>query len=339
MNTGVMGEHAGGVEPDRADADGGDLGRTVSVALPAYNEVDNVEPLVEEVLAAFDTEGLSEYELLEIVVVDDGSTDGTDDVIRELADRVPEVRGVLFRRNFGQSEALAAAIEHSRGDIIVTMDADGQNDPADIPRLVDELEEGWDCVSGWRKERNDPLGKRVASRVQTYLAWLTGPKIHDFGCGLKAYRSEALEDISIHGEKHRYVPSEVHRMGYRITELPVNHRARKHGRSKYGLGRLLGGSLDLLFHAFWSQYSKKPIHFLGGLGVLAMGLGTVIGLHLVVLDVVYNVSLLPKLPRLLLAVVLFIFGFQLIIFGFLAEVLSLIYYDQQPSYAVEEIVE
>jgi glycosyltransferase involved in cell wall biosynthesis len=308
-----------------------------SIVLPAYNEVDNVAPLVDEILNTFLDE--SEYGPIEIVVVDDGSTDGTRQRIRELAESHATVIGVFLSRNFGQSAALSAGIERAAGEYIVPMDADRQNDPADIPKLLDKLDEGYDCVSGWRRDRDDPFRKTIPSAVQTKLARWTGPDIHDFGCTLKTYRADALQNISLYGERHRYIPAQLYSRGYRITELPVNHRPRTEGQTKYGPTRLLKGFVDLLFYVLWNRYSTSPMHLLGGAGLLSFTIGVGIGLHAVVSKYVFGQSLLTELPRLILTVALILFGVLLLMFGFLAEMMTIIHYEDREPYHVERVLE
>lgn len=308
-----------------------------SIVLPAYNERKNVRPLIKELLATFDDPNMTMFTPVEIIIVDDGSTDGTRDVIRDIADEVPAIQAILLRRNFGQSAALAAGIDHAAGEWIVTMDADGQNDPADVPNLLSKLTDGYDCVSGWRRDRNDPLSKSLPSKVQTRLARLTGPEIHDFGCTLKAYQAHALHDIKLYGEGHRYIPAKLYKQGYRITECPVQHHPRSEGQTKYGWTRLVRGSVDLLFHFFWNRYSTRPIHFLGGAGLVLMGVGMTIGFHAVLLKYAYGVELVPRTPRLILTVALVLFGFQLLMFGFLAEMITKLHYDGKKPYRVERV--
>jgi len=308
---------------------------TTSVVLPAYNEAGNVEPLFAEIRSVF--EERPDYGPVEIVVVDDGSTDGTRQVIRDLSAASSDVVGVLLSKNFGQSAALKAGIDTAAGEFIVTMDADRQNDPADVPRLLEKLDEGYDCVSGWRKDRDDPLRKTIPSAIQTKMARWTGPDIHDFGCTLKAYRADALRDISLYGEGHRYIPAKLYDRGYRITELPVNHRPRAAGSTKYGLKRLPRGFVDLLFHVFWNRYSTRPVHFLGGAGLVSFGIGSAIGVHLLYTKYALGQDLAPHLPRLILVVALVLFGLGLIMFGFLAEMITMLHYDSRQPYRVQLI--
>ncbi|MFW5945462.1 MAG: glycosyltransferase family 2 protein [Candidatus Natronoplasma sp.] len=304
----------------------------LSVVLPVYNEEKNLRKIYKQISQVMS----SNYEKWEIIFVDDGSTDSSYRVLRGLYEDDPHVKIIRFRKNFGQSAALSAGFEHAEGNIILTLDADLQNDPKDIPRLVDKLEEGYDCVSGWRKDRKDPIGKRFASWIQTHLSMKTGPEIHDFGCTLKAYRREAIKSINIYGEGHRYIPAKLHKNGYKITEIVVTHRSRKHGKTKYGFNRLFKGFFDLLFSYFWNQFSGRPLHFLGGLGSLFMFFGFLIGLYRIIMKYAFGVSILPHIGQLLLSVALILFGFLVFMFGILAEMLSKIYYEDRKPYVVDK---
>jgi len=310
-----------------------------SVVMPAYNERGNVKPLVDELVPVFDDERMHPYRPFEVVIVNDGSSDGTRESITSLAANYEPVRGVFLTRNFGQSAAISAGIDQATGEFIVTMDADRQNDPRDIPDLLAELEQEHDCVSGLRRDREDPLSKRVSSAIQTRLAKLTGVDIHDFGCTLKAYRGSALRDISLYGEGHRYIPAKLHKRGYQVTEREVNHRPRTCKETKYGHARLYRGFVDLLFHLFWNRYSTRPSHLFGGFGVLFMLVGGVIGAHAVILRLVFQVPLTPRLPRLLLIVSLVLFGFQMLVFGLLAEMITKLYYRDDQPYHIRGVVE
>lgn len=307
---------------------------TTSIVLPAYNEAGNLRDLLSELVETLEGEAMAPYRPAEIIVVDDGSTDGSREILRELVDEIPQLRVVFLARNFGQSAALAAGIDHAAGTYVVTMDADRQNNPADIPDLMDELERGYDCVSGWRTDREDPITKRLPSKIQTYLARKSGPDLHDFGCTLKAYRADALRGIDLYGEGHRYIPAKLHKRGFRMTELEVDHRPRTEGRTKYGWRRLVKGFMDLVFHIFWNRYSTRPLHFLGPAGLLLMAAGGLIGIHAVFIKYVEGASLVPRLPRLILVTALVLFGLQMLMFGFLAEMITKIHYTDRRPYEV-----
>jgi glycosyltransferase involved in cell wall biosynthesis len=312
---------------------------TLSIVLPVYNEKGNLNPLIEELIETIESDELERYRPYEIIFVDDGSSDGSEDILREAAETYPEVKTILLRRNFGQSAALSAGINSSSGEVIVTMDSDMQSDPADIPRLLEELDEGYDCVSGWRKNRKDSVSKTIPSKVQTYLAWLIGPKIHDFGCTLKAYRSEAIKDIDLHGEGHRYIPARIKHRGYLTSEVVINHRPRGDGKTKYGSKRLIKGSLDLLFHAFWISFSSRPMHLLGSLSLISTSVGVLLGIHAIFIKYIYDIPLEPRTPRLILISLLILFGFQLLIFGVLAEMITKLYYTNEEPYRIDTVIE
>ncbi len=307
----------------------------VSVVVPVHNERGNLPQLLEEIDATFATERMAMYWPYELIFVEDESDDGTAEWVDDAALANENVRSIHLRRSFGQSAALAAGFDAAEGRIVVPMDGDLQNDPADIPRLLEKLEEGYDCVSGWRRDRNDPWHKTIPSAVQTRLAKLTGPDINDFGCTLKAYRREALDDISLYGEGHRYIPAKLYDKGYSVTEIEVNHRPRTNGESRYGAGRLVRGFVDLLFHWFWVQYSSRPLHLFGTAGFLTMGLGSSIGVFSLVQRYAFGVPLDPRTPRLMLVVLLITFGVQLLVFGTLAEMLTKQHYRDEPEYRIE----
>lgn len=312
-------------------------GTALSVVAPAYNERDNISPLVEEVVDVLD--GEPAWQPYEIVLVDDGSTDGTAQQIREAAALFSQVRGIELNGNHGQSAALAAGFDAARGTAVVPIDADLQNDPADIPRLLAELETGADCVSGWRKDRNDPLRKTIPSRIQTALAKRTGPDINDFGCTLTAYRRSALRDIDLRGEQHRYIPAQLHAAGHEVRELEVNHRERNAGETKYGAGRLLRGFSDLLYHLFASRYRARPMHVFGSGGLLVTMVGLLLGGWLVAQRYLVGLALGDAMPRLLLAVTLTLFGVGMVGFGIISELLTeLLYRDERP-YRIAEVHE
>ncbi|MFW6448067.1 MAG: glycosyltransferase family 2 protein [Halobacteriota archaeon] len=320
-------------------SDGAEAGVRTSFVLPAFNEAENLPHVVDEIREVAATDAMVPYRPIEIIVVDDGSTDDTSSVLAEIVEAHPRVRGLVFTRNFGQSAALTAGFDAATGSYIVTLDADGQNNPADVPAMLARLDEGYDCVNGWRRDRRDPLSKTVPSRVQTALAKLTGPDINDFGCTLKAYRAEAVDALQLSGEGHRYIPAKLYDRGYRITEVPVDHRPREHGRSKYGTGRLLRGFVDLGYHVFWNRYGMRPMHFLGGLGLLTVAVGGVIGTHALVLKYTFGEALIPHLPRLLLVVALILFGLHLLTFGIIAEMLVEVRNRNRRPYRVARVIE
>lgn len=304
-----------------------------SVVIPVYNEADNVQPLYDGIAAAM--EELGDYEIL---FVDDGSTDTTMDEIRSLHRKDGRVRCVSLRRNFGKTPALMAGFSHASGDVVITMDGDLQNDPRDIPAMVAMLDD-YDVVSGWRHDRKDGwLSKKLPSRISNAISrWLTGLKLHDFNCGLKAYRREALEDLVLYGEMHRYVPAVLAWKGYRVGEMKVRHHQRKYGRTKYGAKRLFRGFFDLVNFKFWADYSTRPLHFFGGIGSAFFGAGFIINLYLVLLKLLYGEELSER-PLLLLGILLMIMGLQIMFFGFLAEIMIRAYFtgSDQKMYSVRE---
>jgi glycosyltransferase involved in cell wall biosynthesis len=289
----------------------------ISVVLPVYNEVGNLVDVYEEVTAVLETHFLD----WELICVDDGSTDGSTQQLVELQRRDDRVQVIQFSRNFGQSAALDAGMKRARGDVVVTMDSDGQNNPADIPTLVDTLRaERYDCVVGWRTDRHDPLSKSLASSVAGALRRrFLDTELHDYGCTLKAFTNEAANAIDVRGEMHRYIPPILKWRGYRVGEVPVNHRERRTGRTKYGWRRLPKGFMDLVNVWFWQKYSARPIHVFGGLGVIAGFIGGVSGLYSVYLKVAQSVSLSDTaLP--LFAVFMILLGIQFFISGILADI-------------------
>lgn len=310
-----------------------------SVVIPVYNEVENIPPLVEEISETLESDTLADYRPYEIIFVEDGSDDGTEDLVDQLAFEFDEICAVHLKRSWGQSTALAAGIDEAAGDIIITMDGDRQNDPHDIPWLLAELADGADCVSGWRKDRNDPWHKTIPSAIQTRLAKATGPDINDFGCTLTAYRAEAIDEVDLRGERHRYIPAVLHDLGYEIREVEVNHRPREHGESRYGVGRLIRGFVDLLYHVFRVRYSTRPMHIFGGLGLLIFGLGIGLGMLLVGQRYLAGIALNTMLPKLLLSVSMTLFGFGMLAVGLVTELLTeLLYADERP-YRIDEVIE
>lgn len=310
---------------------------TVSVVVPVYNEVENLPHLLEAIAQTLTASGL----VYEIICVDDGSTDGSTALLKQLADTHAYLCAVLLRRNYGQTAAMAAGFHYAHGDAIVSLDADLQNDPADIPQLVQKLYEGYDLVSGWRKQRQDALLTRLLpSKIANWLiGTVTGVKIHDYGCSLKAYRSELLADLKLYGELHRFLPALAFIEGAKIAEIPVRHHPRRYGKSKYGLGRTLRVLMDLLTIWFMKKFLTRPMHVFGALGLVMMLSGVVLGGYLTFLKLGLGQSIGDR-PLLILVAVLLLAGVQFFSFGLLAELLMRTYHESQnrPIYRVREVV-
>jgi glycosyltransferase involved in cell wall biosynthesis len=310
----------------------------LSVVIPLYNEEENVKPLYEKLKAVLEELGQS----YEVIIVDDGSIDGSFSILKELHERDKRLKVVRFRRNFGQTAAFAAGFEHSKGEVVVTMDADLQNDPADIPLLLSKIEEGYDVVSGWRVKRKDSfLTRRLPSIVANWLiSKVTGCHLHDYGCSLKAYRREVVKGIRLYGELHRFIPALASWMGISVAEVPVRHHPRRFGRSKYGLSRTAKVILDLLTVGFLLSYSTRPIHIFGGIGLLGFGSGVAIGAYLSFVKFALRQDIGGR-PLLLLSILLMVLGVQSISIGLLGELVVRTYYEalDKPIYAVREILE
>jgi glycosyltransferase involved in cell wall biosynthesis len=309
----------------------------VSVVVPVLNEQDNIGPLYEQISSA-----LTEHRHFEAIFVDDGSTDDSVQILLELQKSDPRIRIVRFRKNFGQTAALSAGFEHARGEIVVALDADLQNDPADIPPMIDKLHEGYDVVSGWRKDRKDKtITRRIPSMAANWLiSKITGVPLHDFGCTLKAYRHDVLSEIKLYGEMHRFIPALASWAGAHICEMVVNHRPRVAGQAKYGLGRIWKVMLDLITVKFLGSFSTKPIYIFGGLG-LASGIGSIISAALVLyLKIAHNFSM-NRNPLLYLTFLLITVAFQFVLMGLLAELLVRTYHESQnrPTYVIRDVIE
>lgn len=308
----------------------------ISVIIPIFNEVENIPLLFERLCPVLAAMGRT----YEIVAVNDGSTDGSLVALREEALRRPELRVVSLRRNYGQTAAMMAAIDCARGEVLVPIDADLQNDPADIPMLVDKLDEGYDVVSGWRKDRKDSAIRRnLVSRIANLvISWVSGVTLHDYGCTLKAYRSDVMRGVRLYGEMHRLIPIYAKWMGARVTEMPVRHHERKFGRSKYGLDRIVKVILDLLVVQFLQRYLTKPIYVFGGAGLLALFVSLVLFSLMLYLKIFKSVAMILTPLPLLVALTMLV-GVMSILMGLLAEIVVRIYFESQEktSYMIDDI--
>lgn len=308
----------------------------LSILVPIYNEVESIPKLLEAITNALTPTGLN----YEIICVDDGSKDGSTELLIQLAQSRTDLKAVIFRRNYGQTPAMAAGFNHASGKVFITMDGDLQNDPADIPLLLEKLEEGYDLVSGWRKARqDDALTRLLPSKIANWvIGKVTGVKLHDYGCSLKAYRAELVADMNLYGELHRFLPALAYIEGARITEIPVNHHARRYGKSKYGLGRTFRVVMDLLTVFFMKKFLTRPMHVFGLFGLISIAAGMVLGLYLTILKLGLGQDIGDR-PLLILAIVLVLAGVQLFSFGLLAELLMRTYHESQnrPIYRVREV--
>ncbi|MCB0859802.1 MAG: glycosyltransferase family 2 protein [Solirubrobacterales bacterium] len=288
----------------------------LSVIIPAFNEREALPGLVAEIDSACSGLGLE----WETIVVDDGSTDGTFDCVAELAEGNHRLGVIRLRRNFGKSAALAAGFDVTRGAKVITIDGDGQDDPADIPRLLEALESDSDLVSGWKSDRQDPFTRRIASKIfNWFTARVTGVKLHDMNCGFKAYRGECARSIEVYGEMHRFLPAFAAQQGWRVSEIPVNHRPRLHGSSRFGLERYRRGALDLLTVAFLGRYRNRPLHLFGLLGIGLGFLGFVICLYLSIIWI--GGEPIGSRPLLFLGVLMIVVGVQLFSLGLIGQML------------------
>ena len=308
----------------------------LSIVLPVYDEAGALPCLHAELTTMLASLGKS----YEIIAVDDGSRDESLAALKRLAQDDPHLVIISLRRNFGQTAAFAAGFDHARGAVVITLDADGQNDPADIPMILSRLDQGYDIVSGWRKNRKEPFFiRRLPSIVANWLiSRTTDVRLHDYGCSLKAYRSEVAKNVHLYGELHRFIPALASWMGVKIAEVPVNDRARVYGKSKVGLGRTVRVLFDLLTVGFLLSYSARPMQLFGLLGMASFGAGTLVGAYLTALKLFYHVSLSNR-PLLWLAVLLIVIGVQFISMGLMAELVTRTYHETQnkPIYAVREI--
>lgn len=291
--------------------------RLISVVIPVYDERDSLEQLAAELLPVM--RGLPTP--FEVIFIDDGSRDGSDVVLAGLAALHDEIRVIKMRSNFGKGPALTAGFTEARGDIVITLDADLQDDPAEIPRMLAALDEGADLVSGWKKERHDPFNKRIPSKFFNAMARkASGLELHDLNCGFKAYRANVVHSLAIPGEMYRFIPAIAASEGFRVVEIPVNHRARQHGRSKYGFERYLRGLLDLVTISIVGRYRHRPMHLFGGAGLLLFAIGVVIGIYLTIIKILGEA--IGGRPLLILAVLLIVVGIQLFTIGLVSELIQ-----------------
>lgn len=312
------------------------LAPDVSVVVPIYNEVESLPMLIGAIATSLEATSLC----YEILCIDDGSNDGSTEQLRQLTQTHPYLRAIVLRRNYGQTAAMAAGFNYAQGLTIVTLDGDLQNDPQDIPLLLAKLEEGYDLVSGWRKNRQDAaLTRLLPSKIANWLIGrITGVRVHDYGCSLKAYRAELVADLNLYGELHRFLPALAFIEGARIAELPVHHEARRYGKSKYGLGRTFRVVLDLITIFFMKRFLTRPMHVFGFAGIITMFLGIALGLYLTFLKFGLGQQIGDR-PLLILVVILISIGVQFFSIGLLGELLMRTYHESQnrPIYRVRDI--
>lgn len=310
---------------------------SISVIVPVYNEKGNIEPLCRSLTDVLGTLNLR----YEIILVNDGSTDGSLAEMRSAIDEFPRIKAIDLRRNYGQTAALMAGIDHATGEVIIPIDADLQNDPADIPKMIAKLREGYDVVSGWRKTRHDSAIRRnlVSRLANRLISLISGVHLHDYGCTLKAYRVDVIKGHRLYGEMHRFIPIYATWMGARVCEIPVRHHARKIGKSKYGLERVFKVILDLIVVKFLDRYFVKPIYLFGGFGIIALIMSGVFVAFMLYWKFAEGVSMIQT-PMPVLAAVTFLIGAVSILMGLLAEILVRIYFEsqQRPAYSVRSVI-
>ncbi|MEK6875358.1 MAG: glycosyltransferase family 2 protein [Nanoarchaeota archaeon] len=310
----------------------------VSIVIPIYNEAQNISILYSELkLVLNNLLSSKKIKGYEIIFVNDGSKDKSEEILDFITKRDKQIKAIYLRKNFGQTPALKAGFDNCKGDVIVTMDGDLQNDPKDIPRLLEKLNQGYDVISGWRKNRKDKFTKRIFSRMMNNLRRrIIRDSLNDYGCSLKIYRKECIQDLELFGELHRYITAYLYIKGYKIGEIPVNHRQRRFGKTKYGFGRGLNGILDLFYLKFWASYSNKPLHFFGRLGIYQWVIA-----FLIVIEQIIKANIVGSLelgPLLALSAFLSISGLLFIVFGFLSEITIRNYFSNKSIYSIKRIV-
>jgi len=309
----------------------------LSIVIPIYNEEDNIIPLYQEITAAVQ----DRFREIEIIFVNDGSKDHSLEKLKELNQKDPRAKIISFRKNFGQSTAISAGFDYCQGDIVVTLDGDLQNDPADIPKIVGKLLEGYDIVNGWRKDRKD---KFITRKIPSFLgnklvSFITRVKLHDYGCTLRGFTREVVKSLTLYGEMHRYIPAIASKMGIKTTEIPVNHRPRKFGKSKYGLSRTFRVILDLISLKYLLSFSHRPLQIFGGIGILMMSAGFLSGAYLTYVKFIERQAIGGR-PLLFFTVLSIFLGVQLITLGLIAEMLTRIYHEglNKNVYVVRELI-
>lgn len=309
----------------------------LSLVIPVYNESDNIEPLAGMIDASLKNTPLN----YEVIFIDDGSDDGSCEILKKTCTNHSNYKLIRFRKNFGQTAAIAAGFDHATGKIIITLDSDLQNDPKDIPALLKKMDEGYDVVSGWRSKRQDnPITRNFPSAIANWIIGIaTGVKLHDYGCTLKAYRREIIKDVCLYGELHRFIPALASFEGASIGEMPVKHHARIHGKSKYNLSKTWRVLLDLLTVSFLRRYQTRPLHIFGRIGLTSFFIGFVISAYLTFQKLIYHIQLANR-PLLILGVLLLLTGIQLISLGIVAEMQTRTYFESQnrPIYRIKEII-
>ncbi len=310
----------------------------LSVVIPVYNEKQNISYLYENLNSVLPGIGRK----YEVILIDDGSMDGTFKELLSIHEQNDNYKIIRFRKNFGQTPAMSAGFDYANGEVIITLDADLQNDPKDIPALLEKIDEGYDVVSGWRINRQDKaISRKLPSKIANWLiARLTGVKIHDYGCTLKAYRSDVVKNIELYGEMHRYIPAVASWMGISVAEVPVHHHSRKFGKSKYGISRTIRVILDIITLKYLLSYSQKPIQIFGLIGLITGLIGCIVTIYLIIMRLFFNVPLSSR-PLFTLSIFMIFIGLQLITMGILGELIMRTYHEAsgKPTYAIREIID